>query len=73
MVKTETCIQRPKNNLGNGDNGSLHPKKFKRQKLSSKLLVSVFRNKAGIFPVHYLEKSATIMAKYYAALLNKLK
>jgi hypothetical protein len=37
------------------------------------VLVPVFREKDGIFLVDYLEKGATIMAKYSVALLNKLK
>jgi hypothetical protein len=52
--------------------GSPHPKKFKTQK-SSKMLTSVFWDRDGIFLVDCLEKDATITAKYYVALLNKLK
>jgi hypothetical protein len=44
-------------------------KKFK----TSKALASVFWNKDGILIVNYLERSATITAKYYYALLDKLK
>jgi hypothetical protein len=36
--------------------GSLCPKKFKTQKSSSKVLVSVFWDKDGILLVDYLEK-----------------
>jgi hypothetical protein len=53
--------------------GSLRPKKFKTQKSSSKVLESLFWNKDGILLVVYLEKGATIMTKYYVALLDKLK
>jgi hypothetical protein len=34
---------------------------------------SVFRDKNGILLIDYLEKGATITAKYYVALLDKLK
>jgi hypothetical protein len=50
-------------------NGSPCPKKFKTQKLSSKILESVFWDKNGIIFVDYLERGA----KYYVALLDKLK
>jgi hypothetical protein len=53
--------------------GSPRPKKFKTQKSSSKVLASVFWDKDRILLVDYLEKSATIMAEYYVALLDKLK
>jgi hypothetical protein len=48
-------------------------KKFKTQTSTSNVLVSVFWNKVGILLVDYLENYATITAKYYTALLNKLK
>jgi hypothetical protein len=35
--------------------------------------VPVFWGEEGMFFVDYLEKGATITAKYYVALLNKLK
>jgi hypothetical protein len=44
--------------------GSPHPKKFKTQKSSSKVLMSVFWDKDGILLVAYLEKGATITTKY---------
>jgi hypothetical protein len=53
--------------------GSPRPKKFKTQKSSSKVLASVFWNKDGILLLDYLEKDAAITAKYYIALLDKLK
>jgi hypothetical protein len=53
--------------------GSPHPKKFKTQKSSSKVLVSVFWDKHVIFLVDNLEKGATITAEYYVALLDELK
>jgi hypothetical protein len=37
------------------------------------VLASVFWYKDGILLVDYLEKGATITAKYYVALLDKLK
>jgi hypothetical protein len=48
-------------------------KKFKTQKSSSKVLASVFWDKSGIFLVDYLKKCTTITAKYYVALIDKLK
>jgi hypothetical protein len=53
--------------------GPPHPKKFKTQESSSKVLVSIFWDKDGILLADYLEKDAAIMAKYYVALLDKLK
>jgi hypothetical protein len=47
--------------------------KIKTQKSPSKLLASVFWDKDGILLAYYLQKGATIMAKYYVALLYKLK
>jgi hypothetical protein len=47
------------------------PKKFKKKKSSSKALASAFWD--GILPVNYLERGATILAKYYVALLDKMK
>jgi hypothetical protein len=52
---------------------SQHPKKFKSQKSSSKVLAFLFWDKDGILLVDYLEKGATITAKYHVALLDKLK
>jgi hypothetical protein len=37
------------------------------------MLVSVFWDKGEILFVNYLEKCATITARYYVALLDKLK
>jgi hypothetical protein len=37
------------------------------------VLASVFWDKDGILPVDYLQKGATIMAKYHIALVNRLK
>jgi hypothetical protein len=37
------------------------------------VLLSVFWDKDGIWLVDYMEKGATITAKYYIALLDKLK
>jgi hypothetical protein len=45
------------------DSGSLHPKKFKTQKSSKKMLESVFWNRDEVLLVDYQEKGATIMAK----------
>jgi hypothetical protein len=53
-----------KNNPRNGESGSPHPKKFKTQKSSSKVLVSIFWDKGGVLLVDNLEKGA---------LLDKLK
>jgi hypothetical protein len=39
----------------------------------SKVLASVFWDKDGILLIDYLEKGATITAKYYIALLGKMK
>jgi hypothetical protein len=51
---------------------SLSPKKFKTQKSSSKMLASVFWDKARILFVDYLEKAATIAAKYVGKLKQRL-
>jgi hypothetical protein len=44
--------------------GSPHPKKFKTQKSSSKVLASVFWDKDRILLVDYLERGATIAASF---------
>lgn len=46
---------------------------FKTQKSSSKVMAHAFCDKDGISLVDYLEQGAAIMAKYYVALLDKLK
>jgi hypothetical protein len=61
-------IQRQKNNPRNGD--TVVPRV---QRTSSDMLASVFWDKDGILLVDYLEKDATITAKYYVVLLDKLK
>jgi hypothetical protein len=67
-------IKRPQNNPRNGDNsGSPRPKKFKTHTSSSYVLASVYLHKDGTLLVDYLVKGATIVTKYYVALLNKLK
>jgi hypothetical protein len=53
--------------------GSPCPKKFKTQKSSSKVLASLFWDKDGILLADHLENGATITAKYYVALLSKMK
>jgi histone-lysine N-methyltransferase SETMAR len=53
--------------------GAPHPKKFKTQESSSKVLTSVLCDKDTILLVDYLEKCATIMTKYYVACLDKRK
>jgi hypothetical protein len=40
---------------------------------SSNVLATVFWNKDGMLLIDYMEKGATITAKYYAVLLDKLK
>jgi hypothetical protein len=53
--------------------GSPYPKNFKAQKLSNKVLASVFWDKDGILLVDYMEKGTAKRAKYYVALPNKPK
>jgi hypothetical protein len=38
-----------------------------------KVFTSAFWGKDGILTVNYLERGATIMAKYYVAFLDKMK
>jgi hypothetical protein len=52
--------------------GSLRPNKFKTQMSSSKVSAPVLWNQDGILLAGYLEKGATITAKYIA-LLDTLK
>jgi hypothetical protein len=66
-------IQRPKNNQKNEDSGFPHPKKFKTQKSPFKLLATVFWDRDRNLFVDYLEKDATITAKYYVLLADKAK
>jgi hypothetical protein len=47
-------------------------KKFKKQKLSSKVLAFVFSDRDVILFVDYLDKGATITAQHYVAILDKL-
>jgi hypothetical protein len=49
-------------------NGLKRAKKLKTLKSSSKVLASVFWDKLGNLLEDYLEKGATIMAKYYVSL-----
>jgi hypothetical protein len=53
--------------------GTPSPKKLKTQNSLSKVLASVFWDKDGILLVNHLEKGATIIAKYYVAILNIMK
>jgi hypothetical protein len=53
--------------------GSRRPKKFKTQKSSSLVPTCVFWDKDGILLIDYLEKGATITARCYVALPDKLK
>jgi hypothetical protein len=63
----------PKNNPRNRHNGFLHPKKFKTQKSSSKVLASVLWDRDGILFVDCPQKDESITVKNYIELLNKLK
>ena len=56
-----------------GNNASPRPQKFRVQKSSGKVLVSIFRDQDGIFLVDYLPKGQTINAEYYSFLLVQLK
>jgi hypothetical protein len=58
-------IQRSKNNTRNGD--TVVPRVQRR------CWRLIFSDRDGILLVDYLEKGSIIMAKYYVALLNKLK
>jgi hypothetical protein len=48
-------------------------KEFKTQKTTSKTFTPVFWDRHGILLVDYIEKGVTTTAKYYVALLDKLK
>jgi peptide deformylase len=65
-------IQRPKRIQVMKTQWFSHPKMFKTQKSSSKVLEHVFWDKDGILLVDYMKKSKTIAAKYYVAHLDKL-
>jgi hypothetical protein len=53
--------------------GFPHPKEFKTQKSSSKVLSSVFWDRDGILLVDYPEEAAAIMAQNCVALVDRLK
>jgi len=53
--------------------GSPHPKKFRVQKSTGKVLFSIFWDQGGILLINYLPKGKTINAEYYSSLLVELK
>jgi hypothetical protein len=73
MLATLSAPETKEQSKGWRYNGSPHPKKFKTPKSSSEVLAPVFWDIDGILRVDYLERGATIMAKYYIALLDKMK
>ena len=50
-----------------------HPKKFRVQKSSLKVLASIFWDQDSILLIHYLPKGQTIKVEYYLSLLVQLK
>jgi hypothetical protein len=58
-------------NPRDGESGSSRSKEFRTQKSSSKMITSVFWNKDGALLVDYVERGATMIVKYYVALLEK--
>ena len=53
--------------------GSPHPKKFRVQKSTGKVLASILRDQDDILLIDYLPKGQTINTEYYLTLLVKLK
>jgi len=53
--------------------GSPHPKKFRVQKSTGKVLASIFWDEDGILLIDYLPKGQTINVEYYSSLLVQLK
>jgi len=52
---------------------SPHPKKFRVQKSTAKVLTSIFWDQDGILLTDYLPKGQTINMEYYSSLLVQLK
>jgi len=52
--------------------GSPHPKKFRMQKSTGKVLALIFWDQDGIVLIGYLPKGQTINAEYYLSLLVQL-
>jgi len=53
--------------------GSPHPKKFRVEKSTGKILVLIFWDKDGILLIEYFPKGQSINAEYYLSLLVQLK
>ena len=53
--------------------GSPHPKKFRVQKSTGKILSSIFRDQDSILLLDYLPKGQTINVEYYSSLRVRLK
>jgi len=53
--------------------GSPRPKRFRVQKSTGKVLVSIFWHQEDIIRIDYLQRGQTINAEYYSSLLVQLK
>jgi hypothetical protein len=53
--------------------GSPHPKKFRVQKFTGKVLTLIFWDQDGILLTDYLPMGQTVIVEYYSSLLVQLK
>ena len=53
--------------------GSLRPKKFKTQPSAGKVMATVFWDAQGVITLDFLAKKSTVIAAYYANLLDQLR
>ena len=49
------------------------PRKFKVQRVATKLMATVFWDNSGILLIDYLPKGATMNCEYYAALIAQVR
>jgi len=61
------------NQMSGGVAAQFAPQKFRMQKSTGKVLVSIFWDQDGILLIDYLPKGQTINAEYYSSLLVQLK
>jgi histone-lysine N-methyltransferase SETMAR len=53
--------------------GENAPRKFKRQRVQTKLMATIFWDAEGILLIDYLPKGSTMNAIYYASLISKVR
>jgi len=66
-------LETKQQSMGWQRSGSPHPKKFRVQKFTGKVLASILWDQDGIHPTDYFPKGQTINVEYYLSLLVQLK